>query len=100
MAALIKRKFKSGVVFYIQYWEGRKQKRIRAHASERIPAKLAGIAVNPGPAPLPEARSIISQMESRYLVPVQDVYRDGAGRLADALEELHGRLFNSFDCHA
>jgi hypothetical protein len=28
MAGLIERKFKSGSVYYIQYWEGGKQKRI------------------------------------------------------------------------
>src|SRR5579871_2566585 len=36
MASLIERKFKSGSVWYIQYWEGRKQKRERAHESKRI----------------------------------------------------------------
>jgi hypothetical protein len=36
MASLVERKFKSGSVFYIQYWEGGKSKRIRAHESEQI----------------------------------------------------------------
>lgn len=36
MASLVERKFKSGSVWYIQYWEGGKQKRERAHESKRI----------------------------------------------------------------
>jgi hypothetical protein len=38
MASRVERKFKSGSVYYIQYWEGGKQKRIRAHESKRIKA--------------------------------------------------------------
>jgi integrase len=36
MASLVERKFKSGIVCYIQYWEGGRQKRERAHEPYQI----------------------------------------------------------------
>ncbi|HVX86416.1 MAG TPA: site-specific integrase [Phycisphaerae bacterium] len=40
MASLIQRKFDSGIVYYIQYWEGGKQLRKRAHESKQIAKQM------------------------------------------------------------
>jgi integrase len=101
MASLIKRQFKSGSVWYIQYWEGGKQKRIRAHESERIAEQMKRDfedAQAQGDASLAfPSRTPIASIVSGYVEHIRtaktpksaqtDIYylRDAFGPICDAL---------------
>jgi hypothetical protein len=102
VASLVKRKFKSGSVFYIQYWEGGRQKRQRAHKSERIAkqmlrdfemAQATGDSCLAFPTKTPVAEIVSAYVEHIRVAKTgksaqTDIYylRDAFGPICEALE--------------
>ena len=62
-------------------------------ASLRHPCKVIGVGMNSRRVSSEEAEAERKRMEDELGLPVCDVYRDGAGRLADAVNALRGEVF-------
>lgn len=63
-----------------------------ANASLRSPSRIIGIAINGGKVSAAEGEAERRRIEAEFELPACDVYRDGAGVLADAVTRLQGEL--------
>ncbi len=62
--------------------------------SSLSPCKIIGIAVNGRDCSTQEGAAICSALTHEFQVPAVDVYRDGAEKLADAVEQLENEYFS------
>jgi uncharacterized NAD-dependent epimerase/dehydratase family protein len=65
---------------------------LEAMANLRCPCKVIGICINTRTLTAEQADQEVAMAEERFQLPACDVYRHGAGKLADACEKLRSEL--------
>jgi uncharacterized NAD-dependent epimerase/dehydratase family protein len=65
---------------------------LNAMANLRHPCQIIGMGINTRGLSLEQAEREVAEAEDRFGLPACDVYRHGAGKLADACQQLRDRL--------